>query len=192
MTSSDLSPEQWVNEHGDALYSFAMTRVKNPSAAKELIQETFLAALENRTGFEGRSSVRTWLISILRNKIVDAFRAGSLRTDRVEEAEEATMSEDRFFESEGEWDGHWREDHLPKEWKDPHTELERTELRRLLEACVELLPRRHASVFLMKEFDGEESGAICSALGISLSNFWVILHRSRLALRECVEQKWSS
>ncbi|MHC4945232.1 MAG: RNA polymerase sigma factor, partial [Planctomycetota bacterium] len=75
MSDSLLSdPATWVDEHGDALYRFAITRLKDPEAAEEIVQETFLAALKAKDSFKGRSSERTWLIGILKNKVIDHFR----------------------------------------------------------------------------------------------------------------------
>ena len=68
------NPENWVDEYGDYLYRYALSRVKDPIIAEDLVQETFLAALKARHNFQGRSTARTWMIAILKHKIVDYIR----------------------------------------------------------------------------------------------------------------------
>src|SRR5277367_4890174 len=110
--SNLLNPHQWVAAHADYLYAYAITRINDEEQARDLVQDTFLAALEKISGFEGRSSERTWLTAILRNKIIDVYRKKSsgLRGTEIIVAEQ---EQDDFFE---EHTGHWIAEHGPKEF----------------------------------------------------------------------------
>src|SRR5258706_10877072 len=71
---SGLDPEGWVEQYGDDLFGFAAARVRNRAIAQDLVQETFLAGIKTSQGFAGRSSERSWLFGILRNKLADYYR----------------------------------------------------------------------------------------------------------------------
>ena len=66
-----LNPENWVDQYSNALYTYAIVRVRKPDVAEEMVQETFLAALQALKRFKGRSSEKTWLIGILKHKIIE-------------------------------------------------------------------------------------------------------------------------
>ncbi|MFY9271070.1 MAG: sigma-70 family RNA polymerase sigma factor [Candidatus Manganitrophaceae bacterium] len=178
------NPETWVESYGDILYRFALLRLRDPKLAEDAVQETLLSALQSHDRFLGQSSEQSWLIGILKHKIIDHFR----KTGRESPMEEiAPFGE----ESEGVFDenGHWRRDETgPAEWNaDPETLLERKEFWVTLDRCLEKLPARMANVFTLREIDGIESGAVCTALNISPSNLWVLMHRARMQLRQCLE-----
>ena len=97
-----MDPESWVDLYGDYLFGYALSRIGDPSIAEDLVQETFLAGLRAQEGFEGRSSVRTWLVAILKNKIVDSLRKMS-REKPVEDVEAWGGLEEEFFHENGEW-----------------------------------------------------------------------------------------
>ncbi|NIR14014.1 MAG: hypothetical protein GWN86_08695, partial [Desulfobacterales bacterium] len=73
-TFQTLDPEAWVDQYGDYLYRYAISRIHEPAVAEDLVQETLLAALQGKEGFKGRSSEKTWLTGILKYKIVDYIR----------------------------------------------------------------------------------------------------------------------
>ena len=177
-------PETWVEAHGDCLYRFALLRLRDPKLAEEVVQETLLAALQSRDRFLGQSSERSWLIGILKHKVIDHFR----RNRRESPVEDVGQFEE---EMEGAFDeqGHWKRDETgPAEWAaDPDTLLERKEFWTAMERCLSKLPSRMASAFSLREIDDIDSGEVCETLNISTSNLWVLLHRARMQLRKCLE-----
>jgi RNA polymerase sigma-70 factor (ECF subfamily) len=171
------------------LLRFARLQLRDAGAAEDAVQETLLAALAGDKRFEQRSSYKTWLISILRNKIIDIIRSqgrerplSTLADD--DEGDEAMV--DALFET----NGHWRKDVRPARWADPEASLEQQQFWRVFEACLDHLPAKTARVFMMRELLGLETEEICKENGISTSNCWVVLHRARLALRACLQQGW--
>ncbi|HGY54128.1 MAG TPA: sigma-70 family RNA polymerase sigma factor [Caldithrix abyssi] len=176
----------WVDEHGDFLYRYAYLRVNSKNLAEDLVQDTFLSALKSYDSFGQRSSIRTWLVSILRNKIIDHYR----KTVRRKDIEVETDPDHDFYE-EGPMAGRWREDRTPGDWDlHPGEALRQNEFMRILRQCLEILPERISSVFILREIDGQNSEEICKELDISPSNLWVILHRARTQLRRCLERDW--
>ena len=182
-----VDPHQWVNLHADYLYSYAISRINDEEQARDLVQETFLAALQKVDKFEGRSSERTWLTAILRNKIVDVYRknASGLRNKDVNEAEERQAD---FFD---EADGHWNAERAPKEFGiDNYDPLVNKEFNQILQQCMQKLPALWLSVFTMKHIDEEATDIICAELKVTSANFWVIIHRTKLNLRACLQKNW--
>lgn len=187
MTSDKLNPHQWVKEHADYLYAYARARINDEEHARDLVQETFLAALEKVKTFEGRSSERTWLTAILRNKIVDVYRKKSsgLVNIEVKQAEEEQAD---FFDSEY---GHWNSGPAPRPFGiDNYDPLASKEFNSILMKCMQKLPALWLSVFTMKHMDDEATDRICAELKLTPSNFWVIIHRAKLNLRACLQKNW--
>ena len=182
-----LDPRNWVSRYADYLYSFAAFRIKDQDMARDLVQETFLAALERLENFEGRGSEKTWLTAILKNKVIDVYRSRSSGFGKniVQSGAEAT---DDFFNQD---DGHWNEQHSPAELgiQAPDA-LENKEFQRILKACMTKLPALWLSVFSRKHIDEAPTELICSELKLSSSNFWVIIHRTKLSLRACLQKNW--
>ena len=177
-------PEAWLDEHGDCLYGFALMRVRKPDVAEDLVQETLLAALRSKERFEGRSKIRTWLVGILKFKIADHFR---------KLARETSFTDLNFLEDElnGKFkNDFWIHERGPKEWRAVDATFDREEFWTTFRGCVSKLPPRVADVFLLREMDDRSSREICDTLSISDSNLWVMLHRARMALRECLEMNW--
>lgn len=186
MGGSLSDPEKWVEEHGDYLFRCALLRVRDRVIAEDLVQETLLAALQARERFSGDSSERSWMIGILKHKIIDRFRK-DIREHPAEDPEGMTdiFADDDTFDK----DGHWRLDQTaPMDWPDhPGAVLERKQFWESLRRCVSKLPQNMAQVFTLRELDELESDAICAMLHISSSNLWVLLHRARKQLRLCLE-----
>ncbi len=188
-----LEPQLWVDRHGDYLYNYTIVRVNDPEKAGDLVQETFLAGLKAMDSFQGRSSERTWLISILKRKIIDTYRKNATsRESSITEYEEQIWDGDYYRGAEP-FRGHWLDGKGPNSHSlMPEGEMEQDELRRIIELCISLLPPNLASVFIMKMIDEAESEEVCKELGITPSNLWVMLHRARLKMRGCLESKWVS
>jgi RNA polymerase sigma-70 factor (ECF subfamily) len=182
--ASALEPETWVDQHGDSLYRFAVLRVQDPEAAADLVQETFLAALSSRPTYSGRSSVRTWLVAILKRKVADRLRQAG-RERRFQEAETPEEGAGVIFDRRG----HWRTP--PLDWGgDPLREYERREFWEVLGRCMSKIPAHLGDAFLERELEGESREAICRDLKITPENLSVRLFRARLLLRRCLVMHW--
>ena len=183
-------PSEWVDAHGDYLYRYALMRVRDTAVAEDLVQETLLAALQARRGYEGRSAERTWLTGILKHKLADHFRRLGRETP-LSQAEGESFEHAEFFRREGEWEGHWEADRAPSEWRaTPEELLRQSEFFRVLDECLSPLPARVSGAFILREVDGLASEEICRMFGVTTNNLWVMLHRARLHLRRCVELNW--
>ncbi len=184
-TGRDTDPAMWVDLHGDVLYRFALLRVKDPHVAEDLVQETFISALRGIDRFEGGSAVRTWLVGILKHKIIDYFRRS---------AREVTSSDLTLLSEESDEDAMSRRAKPatpPGEWKGtPDNLLENKEFWRAFAGCLDGLTPVLRRAFSLREMDGLETGEICKILDVTATNLWVILHRARAKLRVCLETTW--
>jgi RNA polymerase sigma-70 factor (TIGR02943 family) len=179
-----LDPASWVKSHGDAMYRYALGRVRDPEAAQNLVQEAFVAALKGKDRFSGRSTERTWLIGILKHKVIDHFRAGA-REASTEHVEDLADQTDSLFRTNGRWKNG------PSDWgRDPEAAATSLDFWRVLESCIGKLPQRQATAFSCREVDGMETAEICKNLEITETNLWVTLHRARAGLRRCLELNW--
>ncbi|UCG50919.1 MAG: sigma-70 family RNA polymerase sigma factor [Candidatus Latescibacterota bacterium] len=178
-------PSEWVDLHGDALYRFAILRVKDPHIAEDLVQETFLSALQAASRFKGKSSLRTWLVGILRHKILDHFRKNIVEVPASDLTPWEEEDDREFFDQTG----HWKRPML--EWRDTPEELvESKEFWKTFQTCLSGLPESHRRAFTLREIDGITSEEICEILSVTPSNFWVMLHRARSRLRKCLDANW--
>jgi RNA polymerase sigma-70 factor (TIGR02943 family) len=184
-TTPAADPDRWVDDHGDCLYRYALARVRTPEVAQDLVQEVFLAALRSSEKFEGRSSERSWLCGILKNKIIDYYRKLGRETSFTD-MESLSDDSDKFVP-----EGWWIHANGPKDWKPaPDVVAHRSEFWATMRRCLGKLPDRIANVFMLREMEELSTKEICETLTISESNLGVMLHRSRLALRECLEMNW--
>lgn len=184
-----IDPEGWVASHGDYLFRHALARTGRQEVAEDMVQETFLAAWQSAHRIAGRSSERTWLLSILRNKIADHYRREHPETSSRDEETLARLEEKQFARN---WLGGspWKPGVVPTEWSDAARSLEVAEFWETLHECTHKLPKQTARAFLLRELDGWDSDAICRELKIKASHLFVMLHRARLALRRCLELHW--
>lgn len=185
-----LSPERWLAEHGDALFRYAYLKLRDAQIAEDLVQETLLAAWRGRERFIGNSSERTWLISILKRKVADHWRRET-RAPRVEEspADDGGDNDNllaRLFDASAK--DHWRNE--PAAWRDPDRALEAQDFWRIFADCVAALPPAQAQAFSLTEIDGLIGEETCKVMEIAPTNLWVMLHRARLRLRDCLEKRW--
>lgn len=178
-------PERWLEEHGGALYRYALTHLRDAHLAEEAVQETLLAALQARERFAGGASVRTWLVGILKHKIIDQFRQGAreVALDEPDVVEEDADPEHHFAP-----DGHWSM--RPADWGDPARALESSQFLAILQRCLDALPPRLARLFWLREVMEEDTEIICKELAITPTNLWTMLHRGRLGLRQCLDRNW--
>ncbi len=173
------NPQQWVASYADYLYAFALKRIPDPELCKDLVQDTFMSAIKNLSQYKGKSSEQTWLTSVLKNKISDHYRK-KLSEIMVRNDAAAIEQADNLFET----NGHWKHNYMPQNWGIEESDyLENKELKNILDKCIKKLPALWAMVFNMKYMDEEDSKIICKEMALTASNFWVIVHRSKLNLR---------
>lgn len=191
-TSNDKGPESWVDAHGDVLFRYAVLRLRDRSAAEEVVQETFLAALHAYEKFSAHSSERTWLIGILKHKITDHFRRTSRFMPLIQDdRDEISSANDKVFFTTGPWIDHWDNETGPCDWNaTPENALVQAEFRERLRRCLAALPERLAAAFALREMEGLTSEEVCKVLEITSTNLWVMLHRARAQLRLCIEVHW--
>lgn len=180
-------PAQWLPRYGDELYRFALSRVSDEVVAEEQVQTTLLNALDGLATFRGEASERTWLFTILRRNIIDHYRRqarhGTVSLDVVTPDGEAENSLADFDAG-----GHWREGRYPEAWQRTDAALEQEDAQRALRRCQERLPTQHAAVFTLRFVEELPAETICQELGLTAANYWVIVHRAKLALRRCLEK----
>ena len=184
-----VDPERWVTEYGDMLFGFAAARVRDQAIAQDLVQETFLAAIRASQRFAGRSTERSWLFGILRNKIADHYRLQS-REVALADLEGPYPEEEGAFCASGLGKDGWVGRMAPTAWEAPDKTLVSKEFQDVLQRCLSRLPNRVAQAFSLREIDAVPSEEICKVLGLSPNNLWVMLHRARLGLRRCLEVHW--
>jgi len=178
-------PSQWIELYGDFLYRCALARLGSPEAAEDVVQETFLSAYKSLDKFEQRSSLKTWLRSILGNKVIDYIR----KNKKGEEVHFDTTGADHVVESHFSSLGIWNSI-LPNWSRDPETLVTQDAFLKQVWQCIETLPENLRSAFVFRNIDHKETQEICEELGISSQNFWVILYRSRMRLRKCLDANW--
>ncbi|MCW3126186.1 MAG: polymerase subunit sigma-70 [Bacteroidetes bacterium] len=192
--ANTLDPEHWIERYSDYLYSYAFARLRKEEVAQDLVQDTFFSALKAKDTFLQNASEKTWLVSILKRKIIDYYRKKSTQNelsilDKPIEGEDGTM--EHFFENTTAAGGHWASSSIPNRWgKTFETSVESDEFFDILKRCLTKLPEKTAAAFVLKNMEGMETEEICKELNISPSNYWVMMHRAKLLLRECLENNW--
>lgn len=182
ITNAATADANWIAEHCDALFRYAFVRVRDEATAEDLVQETLLAGLRNADGFAGTSSAGTWLTGILKHKIMDHYRRCSFTV-------ELAAADDLFDEID-----HWRDETAPVAWNNrtPLDDLENKRLAAVLKQALTELSPPLSTIFTLREIEGLGRDEICELLGISDSNYWVMMHRARLRLRHEVERQWGA
>lgn len=179
-----------IESHRPYLVRYALSQLRDAQLAEEAVQEALLAALEGLPKFNGQSSLRTWLTSILRFKVIDLQRRAILDRQRHESTTDLSGEglEEAWLDELFDETGHWRE--TPSAWSNPDAALEQRRFFEAFEKCLDRLPKVGGRVFFKREVLGEDTPTICRTEGITESNCWVILHRARIALRNCLEKTW--
>lgn len=174
--------EDWVNQFTADLHSWAAYRVSDAELAKDLVQDTFLAATLKISSFKEESSPKTWLFSILNYKIIDYYRSKVKQPVRLE-----TQSFSKYFTE----DGDWLDDKKPQNWHEDETHLlDDDDFKAILKICMDALPEAWSTSVKLKYLMSKKGDEICQELGITPTNFWQIMHRAKLQLRECIENNW--
>ena len=181
-----LKPERWLEEYGDILFRYSLARLKNQDEAEDVVQETFVAAWQSRDRYAGRATERNWLLGILKHKVIDQLRR-HYREKPVSELagrDESEESLNDFFDRLH----HWKE--KPAAWSDPRAALEEKDFWKVLNRCMEGLPRRWAAVFQLRILDQFSYQEACQIMNVTTTNLGALLHRARLRMRECLEKNW--
>jgi RNA polymerase sigma-70 factor (ECF subfamily) len=180
--------DELTQEISDArayLFRFALWQLRNPTWADDVVSETMVAALEAKESFRGGAQSRTWLVGILKNKIID-----HLRRSRREVAQQFGADGDEQVLDESVFDDAGRYREPLADWGDPEAVFGRAQFFAVLEACMTRLPQSQGRVFMMREWLELSTEEICQELQVTPSNVWMLLHRARLRLQECVNINW--
>ena len=181
-TNDRVTIEKMVELYTDQLYTFAFYKTSDKETAEDLVQETFLAALKGFEKFENRSELKTWLLTILKNKIADHFRKAYKNNTNK------STSINQFFDETENWNSNQR----PQDWEieDESHLLDNVEFSKTLNSCIDKLPSHWRTSLLLKYIEEKKTELICQELKISTTNYWQILHRTKLQLRKCLELNW--
>ncbi|MDS7958820.1 RNA polymerase factor sigma-70 [Acinetobacter pittii] len=170
------------------MIKFAFLQLSSLPQAEDVVQEALTSAFQHLGSFKGRAAFKTWVFAILKNKIIDVIRQKSRLVAMTElfKDEESELSIDALFDASG----HWHKYEAPQAWQSPEEMMVQADFWIIFEACLNHLPAKYAQVFMMREVIELSSNEICSKLELSISNFNVLMYRSRTRLRECLENKW--
>ena len=183
MSNHQINPNNWIDLYSDYLFNYTISRVNDRVIAEDLVQDTFFAGLKSMKNFKGEASERTWLISILKRKIIDHYR----KTNSKKGKAEIRINYNNDNESEGDW----LEEHVADPFdKTAEDTMVNEELGEAIFNCLNKLPQKQADVFRMKTIEGLETEDICNELNITASNLWVIIHRARTAMADCLKENW--
>ncbi len=183
MANHQINPNNWIDLYANYLYNYAISRVNDKEIAQDLVQDTFLAGLKALKNFKGESSERTWLIAILKRKIIDYYRKINSKKGKAETR--------ITYTKQNETEGDWLEEHVADPFdKNAEDLMQNSELGDAIYKCLSKLPKKQAQVFAMKTIEGLETEFICNELNITASNFWVIIHRARTAMADCLKETW--
>ena len=191
LTDTDLAPAdpertdvglKWLAEYGDFLFSYALSRVRDVQAAEDLVQETLLSAIRGIGSFENQSTHSTWLIDILRNKLVDYYRS-KCRDQSLGVEHDASEHLHPFSKS-----GNWT--HGVSTWTDPSSLMTQEEFQEVMQGCIGELPDLCRQAFEFRVMDELDPDETCRLLGVSATNLAARLYRARIAIRECLSLRW--
>lgn len=182
-----LQPENWIALYADYLLNYAFFRVRDRELAEDLMQETFISALKSQQTYNGTAGEKTWLTAILKNKIIDYYRSKLSKYTKLTDSINNTTNNDFFDEKT---DFHWMKGKQPSEWNTTERQIESSEFNSAFMDCMQKLPEKLSAIFSLKYIEDEQSEVICKELSITSSNYWVMMHRAKLQLRECLEKNW--
>lgn len=170
-----------VNTYTKDLFAYTFSKVQQKEVAEDIVQDTFLSAYQSYEKFEGKSNAKTWLFSILQHKIADYFR---LKYKAVKEVHIDVI--EQFFDE----NDRWKPEYRPQDWGNEKALLDDPEFAKTLKGCFEHLPEKWSSAVKLKYLEEHDADGICNQLEITKANFWQIIHRAKLQLRNCLELKW--
>lgn len=171
----------WVDDYSDMLYNYSYTRVNDHELALDLVQDTFVSALKGLDNFQGKSTIKTWLFSILKRKIIDHWRKQESRKTRPMSAlgSDTESGEERIIERQNKGS-----------ISEIEVNFENKELRTAIMGCIQELPEKWKGIIIDKLVEEKKSEEVCKEHDITASNLWVIVHRAKVQLRDCLSLKW--
>ncbi|NOY37076.1 MAG: sigma-70 family RNA polymerase sigma factor [Chlorobi bacterium] len=182
MSSNTGTLSEWVDQYTGDLFSWAVHKISDPETAKDLVQDTFLAAAEKIGSFKGDSSPKTWLFSILNHKITDTYR---------KKVKQPVRTDNHIFSELFDEEGNWKKEKRPGNWHEEEEHLlDNHEFLTVLAQCLEALPETWNTCVKLKYLSEKKGEEICQEAGLTPSNYWQIIHRAKLQLRECIEENW--
>lgn len=181
---SDLA-KRWVVEYADVLYRQALLRVGNAEDAKDVVQETLIAAVRGYSKMGDPNSEKAWLLGIMKHKVLDLLRR-RYRQPVSADSDDLQRLEESQFDGGGNV-AHWLPRMAPRRWERAEAKLESGEFAGILDKCLSRLPERHARAFILRELDGFSTDRLCAEFNLQSGHLFVLLHRARLALRRCLE-----
>jgi RNA polymerase sigma-70 factor (TIGR02943 family) len=180
-----MTLESELAAYQNYLLRFARLQLRNDAWAEDAVSETMLAALTKPQSFGNRSQLKTWLVGILKHKVIDILRQRQREVSLPDDEGDGSDELDALMFKA---DGHYAA--RPADWGNPEQELNSRQFFAVLEACADKLPAAMGRVFLMREWLEMPSEEICKELQLTPTNLYVQLHRARLRLRECLELNW--
>ncbi len=186
----DLNIQTLLEEHGDYLFSFAFLKVRDTHLAEDMVQETLLAAITAQDTFSNNSTVRTWLIGILKHKLIDRFRREGDEVvisdlDNQEEGDNSEVNDlEQFFGADGSWIN------KPEVFNSPEAAFQQKEFWEVFQQCLSRLKPKQVEIFIAKEIHGMSNEDICKDFSLNPTNVWVLMHRARLSLHKCLKIHW--
>lgn len=186
-TKTEIAPpETWVERYGDYLYGYAMSRLRNPDAAADCVQDTLLAGIKNFERFDGSRDIKFWLRGIMRNKIVDQIRK-SVREKKVDiDTEDEALLESFWFKYSGIATTN------PTPWNfDPRRSFDNSEFWGVFETCLDEVKEPARQAFVLRVLEDQTTDEVCKVLDITPNYLWVLLHRAREQLKISLHERWS-
>lgn len=186
--NQQLKNTEYLTDLRQQMMKFAVLQLASFHQAEDVVQEALLSALQHVASFSGRAAFKTWVFAILKNKIVDLIRQKTRLVTMSElfNDDESELSVDALFDAAG----HWQKSERPIAWLNPEEMMEQQDFWMIFDACLNHLPAKYAQVFMLREMIELSSDEICEKLELSISNLNVLMYRSRVRLRECLENKW--
>lgn len=197
--SSDINNSQSADIFHDAvfmedlrsqMFKFAQLQVNDTQLAEDAVQEAMISAYQNINKFGRQSALKTWVFSILKNKLIDLLRKEKRHTAASQLEEGSNVNGNELIDTLFMENGHWQKHERPRKWDQPEHGVENKHFWRVFDACLNALPEKYSRLFMMREFLEMETEEICHNEELSVSNLNVTLYRARLRLRECLEDNW--
>ncbi|MBL4585559.1 MAG: sigma-70 family RNA polymerase sigma factor [Flavobacteriales bacterium] len=179
----EIDITQLVNDHTEEMVRYTMGKISNQSEAQDIVQDTFIAAFGSAGNFKGDSNPKTWLYGILKHKILDYHRKNFRQPKQVEIADD---KQDAFFGA----DGAWKKEAQPQSWNEEAHLLDNPDFNMQLSNCISKLPPKQGTAIRLKYQEDVNVEIIRKELGITATNYWQLLHRAKLQLRQCLENNW--
>lgn len=181
MNEKNIEVERWVETYSSALLSRAKYLISDRQDAEDIVQDVFIAAFESHDAYKGDSQIKTWLMSILKYKVADYYRR------KYKTSGQMTVTD--FFDEKGSW----KQNDVLQNWNNADDELlNDNEFRNRLNKCIDALPEKWMMLVTSYYLEEKKADEICQETGITTTNLWKILQRSRMQLRKCLEVNWFS